>query len=160
MPLKRSYKMEMIGRCYFHNDRPPDLRPSDYANFSAGWPTFIRMSDIADRNMAPTHSLLPGMMDIITGLEDQAVLLMRDVPNVVFNTFGVMYQYDKHPSDMLLSFHSGGGILKCHRWGSSKVILKEIRVSAGDVILIDGSRLVSFEHTSGPCTIAVATRLT
>ena len=160
MPLKRSYKMEMIGRCYFHNDRPPDLRPSDYANFSVGWPTFIRMSDIADKNMAPAHSLLPSMMGIITGREEQAVLLMRDVRNVVFNGFGVLYLAEEKPDDLMLSFHSGGGILKCHRWGSSKVILKEIRVGAGDVVLIDGSRLVSFEHTTGPCTIAVATRLT
>ena len=159
MPLKRSYKMEMIGRCYFHDDRPPDLRPSDYSNFSAGWPTFIRMSDIADRNMAPTHSLLPGMMDIITGLEDQTVLLMRDVANMVYSTFGLCTLSEKNPGDLMLSFHSGGGILKCHRRGSSKVILKDIRVGAGDVVLIDGSRLVSFEHTTGPCTIAVATRL-
>ena len=152
--------MEMIGRCYFHKARPPALRPSGYANFSVGWPTFIRMSDIADGNMVPVHSLSVGLMGRVTGSEEQAVLLMRDVRNVVFNTFGVMYQYDKHPNDMMLSFHSGGGILKCHRWGSSKVILKEIRVGAGDVVLIDGSRWVSFEHTSGPCTIAVATRLT
>ncbi len=159
MPLKRSYKMEMIGRCYFHNDRPPDLRPSDYANFSIGWPTFIRMSDITDKNMAPTRSLLPSMVDIITGREEQAVPLMRDVANMVYSTFGLCTLSEKNPGDLMLSFHSGGGILKCHRRGSSKVILKDIRVGAGDVVLIDGSRLVSFEHTTGPCTIAVATRL-
>jgi hypothetical protein len=117
------------------------------------------MSDIADKNMAPTRSLLPSMMGIITGREEQAVLLMRDVDNMMYSTFGTRYKYDKHPNDMILSFHSGGGILKCHRRGSSKVILKDIRVGAGDVVLIDGSRLVSFEHTTGPCTIAVATRL-